>query len=113
MTLPSWPAGTWWRPRSWRRRTWPSEGIQARVLDCHTIKPLDREAILRAARETGGIVTAEDHTIVGGLGSAVCEVVAEGHPTSVRRVGLRDTFASSGRDWKKLLAHYHIDHAGN
>ena len=87
------------------------EGIQARVLDCHTIKPIDREAILCAARETGGIVTAEDHSIVGGLGSAVCEVVAEDHPTHVRRVGLRDTFASSGRDWKKLLAHYHIDHA--
>jgi transketolase len=86
------------------------ESIQARVLDCHTIKPLDSESILRAARETGGIVTAEDHNIMGGLGSAVCEVVSEGHPTRVRRVGLRDTFASSGRDWQKLLAHYHIDH---
>jgi transketolase len=86
------------------------DGIQVRVLDCHTIKPIDQEAILRAARETGGIVTAEDHTIMGGLGSAVCEVVAAGHPTHVRRVGLRDTFASSGRDWQKLLARYHIDH---
>ena len=57
-----------------------------------------------------GIVTAEDHNIMRGLGSAVCEVVAEGHPTNVRRVGLRDTFASSGRDWQKLLARYHIDH---
>ena len=47
---------------------------------------------------------------MGGLGSAVCEVVAERHPTWVRRVGLQDTFASSGRDWQKLLAHYHIDH---
>ncbi len=90
--------------------TLADEGIQARVLDCHTIKPIDREAILCAARETGGIVTAEDHNIMGGLGSAVCEVVAESHPTHVRRVGLRDTFASSGRDWQKLLAHYHIDH---
>lgn len=87
-----------------------AENIQARVLDCHTIKPIDREAILRAARETAGIVTAEDHTIIGGLGSAVCEVVAESHPTTVRRVGLQDRFASSGRDWKKLLSHYHIDH---
>ncbi len=86
------------------------QGIQTRVLDCHTIKPIDREAILGAACETAGIVTAEDHTIVGGLGSAVCEVVAEGHPNSVRRVGIQDTFASSGRDWEKLLAHYHIDH---
>lgn len=47
---------------------------------------------------------------MGGLGSAVCEVVAEGHPAHVRRVGLRDTFACSGRDWQRLLAHYHIDH---
>jgi transketolase len=86
------------------------EDIQARVLDCHTIKPLDRESILRAARETGGIVTAEDHNIMGGLGSAVCEVVTEGHPAHVRRVGLQDTFASSGRDWRKLLTHYHLDH---
>lgn len=86
------------------------EDIQARVLDCHTIKPLDRESILRAARETGGIVTAEDHNTMGGLGSAVCEVVTEGHPAHVRRVGLEDTFASSGRDWRKLLTHYHLDH---
>jgi transketolase len=86
------------------------EGIEARVLDCHTIKPIDREAILRAARETHGIVTAEDHLTTGGLGSAVCEVLAESWPAPVRRVGLRDVFASSGRDWKKLLAHYHMDH---
>jgi transketolase len=86
------------------------EGIQARVLDCHTIKPLDREAFLRAARDTDRIITAEDHSIVGGLGSAICEVLAEEHPTRVRRVGLRDTFASSGRDWKSLLAHYRMDH---
>jgi transketolase len=86
------------------------EGIQARVLDCHTVKPIDRESVLRAARETGGIVTAEDHNTMGGLGSAVCEVVTEGYPTHVRRVGLQDTFASSGRDWQKLLTHYHLDH---
>jgi transketolase len=85
------------------------EGIEARVLDCHTIKPIDREEIVRAARETAGIVTAEDHNIIGGLGGAVCEVLAEEHPTTVRRVGLQDIFASSGRDFRKLLAHYHID----
>ena len=85
--------------------------IAARVLDCHTIKPIDQEAILRAAEETAGIVTAEDHTIVGGLGGAVCEVLAETTPAPVRRVGLRDRFASSGRDYRKLLAHYHIDAA--
>jgi transketolase len=85
------------------------EGIDARVLDCHTIKPIDREEIIRAARETAGIVTVEDHNVIGGLGSAICEVVAEEHPTIVGRVGLQDTFASSGRDFHKLLAHYHID----
>lgn len=88
-----------------------SEGIEARVLDCHTIKPIDRDAILRAARETRGIVTAEDHNIVGGLGAAVAEVVCEECPTKVRRVGLRDCFASSGRDYKALLKHYGIDAA--
>lgn len=85
------------------------EGIRARVLDCHTIKPIDREALRAAARETRGIVTAEDHNVVGGLGGAVCEAVAEECPTIVRRVGLQDRFASSGRDYRKLLAQYHID----
>jgi transketolase len=84
-------------------------GIQARVLDCHTIKPIDVDEIVRAGRETRGIVTAEDHNIIGGLGSAVCEVLAEHAPSRVRRVGLRDVFASSGREHKKLLSHFHID----
>jgi transketolase len=83
--------------------------IQARVLDCHTIKPIDKEAIIEAAKETGGIVTAEDHNIIGGLGSAVCEVLAESWPTHVRRVGLNDCFASSGRDYRKLLSHFRMD----
>jgi transketolase len=86
-------------------------GIQARVLDCHTIKPIDREAILAAAEETLGIVTAEDHTIIGGLGSAVCEVLSESCPTWIRRVGLKDCFASSGRDYRKLLAYFQMDAA--
>ena len=84
-------------------------GIDARVLECHTLKPIDREEILRAARDTGGIVTAEDHSIVGGLGSAVSEVVAEECPAVVRRVGLRDTFARSGRDPRKLLSLFDMD----
>jgi transketolase len=86
------------------------EGIEARVLDCHTIKPIDREEICRAAAETRGIVTAEDHFTTGGLGGAVCEVVAECCPARVSRVGLRDVFASSGRDYRRLLAHYRICH---
>lgn len=84
-------------------------GIHARVLDCHTIKPIDREMIIAAARETRGIVTVEDHNIIGGLGGAVCEVTAEELPTVVKRVGLCDIFPSSGRDYKKLLSHYNID----
>jgi transketolase len=86
-------------------------GIEARVLDCHTVKPIDRDAIVRAAQETGCLVTAEDHSIYGGLGGAVAEVVAETCPVVVHRVGLRDRFASSGRDHKALLRHFGL-HAG-
>lgn len=88
-----------------------SDGIKARVLDCHTIKPIDRKAIIAAATETAGIITVEDHNIIGGLGSAVAEVVTEHCPTRVFRVGLKDRFASSGRDYRKLLATYEIDAA--
>ncbi|WP_127583244.1 transketolase family protein [Paenibacillus koleovorans] len=86
-------------------------GIRARVLDCHTIKPIDREAIVRAAKETAGIVTAEDHNVIGGLGAAVCEVTAEAAPALVKRVGVNDRFCSSGRDYRKLMAHYGVDAA--
>jgi transketolase len=89
--------------------TLAAQGVGARVLDCHTVKPLDEEAVLAAAAETAGIVTAEDHNVVGGLGSAVCELLAERGPAAVRRVGLADKFASSGRDYRKLLAHYGLD----
>jgi len=85
--------------------------VEARVLDCHTIKPIDVAAIVAAARETGAIVTAEDHNIVGGLGGAVCEVVAEHAPTIVRRVGVADVFPGSGRDYRRLLEHYDLDAA--
>ena len=86
-----------------------SAGIQARVLDCHTVKPIDSAQIIRAAQQTAGIVTAEDHNIIGGLGGAVCEVVASECPTVVKRVGLADRFASSGRSSSELLSHFHID----
>jgi transketolase len=85
------------------------DAVAARVLDCHTIKPIDVPAIVDAAQQTGGIVTAEDHNIMGGLGSAVCEVVAQQHPTWVHRMGLADCFASSGRDFRRLMAHYRLD----
>ena len=72
------------------------EGISARVLDMHTIKPIDEAALIKAARETGCVVTAEDHNVIGGLGGAVAEVLSAEWPVPVVRVGLQDTFAQSG-----------------
>ena len=72
------------------------QGIAVRVVEMHTIKPLDTELIERCAKETGAIVTAEEHSIIGGLGGAVAECVAERRPVPVERVGLRDHFAESG-----------------
>ncbi len=76
--------------------TLEAEGISVRIVDMHTIKPLDNEAVIKAAKETKGIVTAEEHTILGGLGSAVAEVLVENHPTKMRRIGVKDTFGESG-----------------
>jgi transketolase len=73
-----------------------ADGIRARVLNMHTIKPLDREAILAAAAETRGIVTAEEHHLTGGLGGAVAELLAVEHPTRMRLVGMPDEFAVVG-----------------
>lgn len=73
-----------------------TEGISARVVDMHTIKPLDREAIGRAAAETGAIVVAEEHLVDGGLGVRVAQVVAETHPCPMEFVGIQDTYAESG-----------------
>lgn len=73
------------------------EGISARVVHIATIKPLDKDIILKAAEETGAIVTAEEHSIIGGLGGAVAEFLAENHPTPVKRVGVRDRFGTSGK----------------
>ncbi|MGI6269636.1 MAG: transketolase family protein [Candidatus Howiella sp.] len=72
------------------------EGVSARILNMATIKPLDEAAVLKAAEETGAIVTAEEHSIIGGLGSAVCETLSEQMPTPVVRVGVRDTYGVSG-----------------
>ena len=73
-----------------------NEGIDARVINIHTIKPIDKEIIAAAAKETGTIVTAEEHNIIGGLGSAVAEAVCESCPVPVLRVGVEDTFGGSG-----------------
>lgn len=72
------------------------EGINVRVVEIHTIKPLDEAAVIQAARETGAIVTVEDHNIIGGLGSAVAEVLSENYPVYMKRVGIRNRFGSSG-----------------
>lgn len=74
-----------------------AEGIDVRVIDMHTIKPIDQEIICRAAKETKGIVTAEEHSIIGGLGSAVAEVVAQNCPIKMKLVGVKDCFGESGK----------------
>ncbi|AGL03575.1 transketolase family protein [Desulfoscipio gibsoniae] len=73
------------------------QGIEVQVLDMHTIKPLDVDAVVAAARATGAVVTAEEHSIIGGLGGAVAEVLAENYPVPMRRVGVQDTFGESGK----------------
>ena len=73
------------------------QGINARVINIHTIKPLDKDIILKAAKETGAIVVAEEHNVIGGLGSAVTETVCESFPVPVLRVGTNDVFGRSGK----------------
>ena len=87
-----------------------AEGIHARVINIHTIKPLDEDIILKAARECGKIVTAEEHNVIGGLGEAVCSLLSEKLPTPVRRVGVQDKFGCSGPAWD-LLKEYGLDAA--
>ncbi len=82
--------------------------INVRVLDVHTIKPLDEETILRAAKESKAIFTVEDHSIIGGLGGAVCELLSEKFPKRVIRIGIRDEFGQSGK-WDELMKYYGID----
>jgi transketolase len=82
-----------------------AQGVSARMLNLHTIKPIDEELIVRAARETGRIVTVEEHSIVGGLGSAVSEVIASHCPVQVAMIGINDTFVSNG-PYEELLGVY-------
>ncbi len=81
------------------------EGIAARVVHLGTVKPLDAEIVLRAARETGAIVTAEEHSVVGGLGGAVAELLAEHFPVPLKRVGVQDRFCTSGKA-EELLKYF-------
>lgn len=84
------------------------KGVEARVLNMHTIKPVDREAVEKAARETGRIVTVENHNVIGGLGSAVAEAVVETCPVPMRRIGIQDRFGEVG-DRAYLRKCLHID----
>lgn len=84
------------------------KGVNIRVIDIHTIKPIDREIIIKSAKETKRIITVEDHNIIGGLGSSVCEVLAEEYPTKVTRMGIKDTFGKSGKA-ESLIKYYQID----
>lgn len=80
-------------------------GIDAEVINIHTIKPIDKKLIISSAKKTGKIVTAEEHSIIGGLGSAVCEVLSQEYPTKVKMIGINDRFGQSGKP-KDLLKEY-------
>lgn len=81
------------------------QGINIRVIDMHTIKPIDKELVIKCAKETKKIITIEDHSIIGGLGSAVCETLSEENPTKVIRMGVKDSFGKSGKA-EELLEYF-------
>ena len=83
-----------------------NEGIDAYVVDMSTIKPLDVDLVWKLAEETGALVTAEDHSIIGGLGSAVAEALGEKKPANLERIGVRDTFTETSLNYEELLDHY-------
>lgn len=83
------------------------KGINVRVLDIHTIKPIDKQAIIKCAKETKKIITIEDHSIIGGLGSSVCEILSEEYPTKVIRMGINDCFGKSGKA-EELMKYFKI-----
>ncbi len=87
------------------------EGISAEVINIHTIKPLDADLIVKSASKTGKVVTAEEHSVIGGLGSAVCDCLAENHPVPVHKIGINDVFGESGSAGA-LVAKYGLDAEG-
>ena len=88
-----------------------ADGISAKVINMHTIKPLDTELVIESAKATGKIVTVEEHSIIGGLGGAVCECLAEANPVPVKRVGINDVFGESGSAGQ-LIKKYGLDAEG-
>lgn len=88
-----------------------ADGIDAKVINIHTIKPLDDELVIASAKETGKVVTIEEHSVIGGLGSAVCDVLSENYPVKVLKIGVEDTFGESGPA-KELIKKYELDSEG-
>ena len=88
-----------------------ADGVSAKVINIHTIKPLDEELVIAAAKETGKVVTVEEHSVIGGLGSAVCDCLSEKAPTPVLKIGVNDVFGESGPA-VKLIAKYGLDAEG-
>lgn len=88
-----------------------TDGVNAKVINIHTIKPLDEELIVAAAKETGKVVTVEEHSVIGGLGSAVCDVLSEKAPTKVMKIGINDVFGESGSA-SVLVQKYGLDGEG-
>lgn len=84
------------------------KGVNIRVIDVHTIKPLDEETIIRCAKETKKLISLEDHSIIGGLGSAIAEVLTEKYPVRLERIGIKDTFGRSGKA-EELIKYYGLD----
>ena len=95
----------WKFQRPWKL---PKDGIEAKVINLHTIKPIDKDLVIAAARETGRVFTVEEHSIIGGLGGAVCEVLSEYAPVKVTRIGVNDVFGKSGAA-TELLRIYGLD----
>ena len=87
------------------------QGISAEVINIHTIKPLDEELVIASAKKTGRVFTVEEHSVIGGLGSAVCDCLSEKAPTPVKKIGIYDVFGESGPA-KELIAKYKLDAAG-
>lgn len=88
-----------------------ADGVSAEVINIHTIKPLDKELIIASAKKTGKVVTAEEHSVIGGLGSAVCDCLCENHPTPVMKIGMQDVFGESGTA-AALVEKYGLDGKG-
>jgi transketolase len=88
-----------------------ADGIDAEVINICTIKPLDKDIIVNSAKKTGKVVTCEEHSVIGGLGSAVCDALAEEYPVKVKKIGMQDVFGESGSA-SDLLKKYELDGDG-